>query len=228
MHKAMVFIDYENFEIARSNLYKKESGSSQWVPWIDLVEFPKKVIDLLNNDFCLMKTFLFAPKPDEVLKGDIARTKRYEFLKGLENTNYFSVIFGRHVARPIDGDHSSIDITKKSTYFVTEKGTDINVAVEMLKKAYHNSYDTAIVVSGDTDYLPIYDTLNSMGKAVVVVAVKGQNLSKIKTHTDRQVLLDLDFFLNCENKKPAHSASAQEDQLENIDNTEACSPLELD
>lgn len=198
MQKAMIFIDYENFEISRCDLYKNEGN--QRAPFLDLVEFPKKLIGKIGLELELMKTFLFAPKPDDILKQEKWRQKRFDFLKGLENTNFFTVIAGRHCARPNNGDFASIDLSDKSTYHVNEKGTDINIATQILTKAFHDSYDVAIVVSGDTDYLPVYDVLNTIGKLVIVVGVKGQNLAKLKTHTDFQLLLDYDFLKSCESQ----------------------------
>jgi len=198
MQRAMVFIDYENFEIARQKLYKRENPDNQ-PTWIDLVEFPKKLIDYIDPNLTLLKTFLFAPKPDDnLMEAQEWRKKTYDFLNGLNNVDRYSMISGRHVARSVNDEYSSIDFADNSTYYICEKGTDINIAVETIKKAFFNSYDVAIIVSGDTDYLPVYDTLNSMGKLIVVVVVDGQSTSKVRTHTDRQVTLRLDFLKECE------------------------------
>jgi uncharacterized LabA/DUF88 family protein len=200
--RAMVFIDYENFEIARQHLYKNdhEDERNYHAPWLDLVRLPKEVVFALSEEYRLVKTFLFAPEPDTFLMQEEWRKKRYDFIKGLGNADYFTVIPGRHIARPI-GNRQMIP-HQKETYFVDEKGSDINIAVQMITKAFHNTYDTAIVLSGDTDYIPIFDTLNTIGKTVVVVGVKGQNLSRFKQHTDRQFILNMDFLKNCERTAP--------------------------
>ena len=69
--------------------------------------------------------------------------------------------------------------------------------LHVLTKGFHNAFDTAIIMSGDTDYIPVMDILNTIGKNVVVVGVKGQNLFKFKHHTDAQLILDDNFFQNC-------------------------------
>ena len=48
---------------------------------------------------------------------------------------------------------------------MTELGTDVNIAIHSLRMAFFNAYDAAIFVSGDTDYLPIYETLRMMGNS---------------------------------------------------------------
>ncbi len=90
-----------------------------------------------------------------------------------------------------------MDINNPATYYIEEKGTDVNLATHVLTKGFHNAFDTAIIMSGDTDYIPVMDILNTIGKNVVVVGVKGQNLFKFKHHTDAQLILDDNFFQNC-------------------------------
>lgn len=200
----MLFVDYENFDISRNNLYRNKLEYHH-APFIDLVAFPNKLVTRLEEqeslEIDLLKTFLFVPKPDEFLMKEDWRAKRYNFLKGLENTNYLTVISGRHTARPSNGIYADMNLDDKSTYFVNEKGTDINIATQLLTKAFHNSYDVAIVVSGDTDYLPVYDVLNTFGKLVIVVGVEGQRLTKLKKHTDLQHIMDFDFLQTCESQR---------------------------
>ena len=47
-----------------------------------------------------------------------------------------------------------------------EKGVDVKIAVDILIKAYRNEYDTAIVVSSDTDLLPAITSVRELGKKV--------------------------------------------------------------
>lgn len=90
-----------------------------------------------------------------------------------------------------------MDINDPSSYNIIEKGTDINLAVHVLTKAFHNAFDTAIIMSADTDYLPIFETLNMMGKSVVIAVVDGQNIGKFKELSDAQIFLDDKFFNKC-------------------------------
>jgi len=60
-----------------------------------------------------------------------------------------------------------------------------------------NAYDTAVIISGDSDYIPVLKILNAIGKSSVMVGIKGQNLSRIKQHVDQIIILDDDFFSSC-------------------------------
>ncbi|MEK9165648.1 MAG: NYN domain-containing protein [Patescibacteria group bacterium] len=47
-----------------------------------------------------------------------------------------------------------------------EKGVDVQIAVDLLVGAYENLYDTAIVISSDTDLMPAMSKVKAQGKAV--------------------------------------------------------------
>ncbi len=45
-----------------------------------------------------------------------------------------------------------------------EKGVDVNIAVDLLVGAYENTYDTAILISSDTDLIPAIQKIKQLGK----------------------------------------------------------------
>lgn len=193
----MVFIDFENFNLAMRYYYKNilhEESTAR----IDFSKFPEELVKMLPGTIQLVKTFLCAPKPDEFLMQDVRRKGTYNWINGLKNQKYFTVIEGEHIARPVSGyTYDTMDINNPATYYVVEKGTDINLGAHALTKAFLNAYDTAIIVSGDSDYIPVLDILNMMGKTTVSVGVYGQNLTRVKSHSDNVILLDKNFFDTC-------------------------------
>ena len=214
MLRAMMFIDFENYNIAFNNYYnglwekelanKKAEGidintlTKPSNPKIDFNLLPLEITKLLTPTHVLLKTYLFAPKPDDFLMKIPYRLSTYNWITGLKNQNFFDVIEGSHIARPAKGfTKSTMDPTNNESFYIDEKGTDVNLAVHAISKGLHNAYDTAIIVSGDTDYIPVMDTLNSVGRTVIVVGVKGQSLQKFKQHSDMQLTLDDELFQRC-------------------------------
>lgn len=217
MQKAMLFIDFENFDIAKYNYYKGVSIEAAKTeaslagrpepelkdiainnPRLDFNELPKQVIALLPQPHTLVKTFLFAPKPDQFLMANARRASTYNWINGLKNQKYFTVVEGTHSARPVSGfTYKTMDINNHSSFYVEEKGTDINLAAHLITKGFMNAYDTAVIMSGDTDYIPVLDILNTLGKTAVIVGVKGQNLFQFVHHSDDQILLDDNVFQKC-------------------------------
>jgi len=68
MLRGIVFIDFQNFQIAVNNLYSKNKES--W-PRLDFNLLPREIVkNIPNVDF--LKAFLFIPKPDDFLMTDPA------------------------------------------------------------------------------------------------------------------------------------------------------------
>ncbi len=63
-----------------------------------------------------------------------------------------------------------------------EKGADVALVTDMLKLAYNDAYDTAILVSGDTDFVEAIRAVKERGKKVEVVMfsnVVGDDLIRV-------------------------------------------------
>ncbi len=201
MSRAMVFIDYMNFSIALSSLYRTTDGKYD-TPRLDYALLGSRLVEIIDKDTKYIKTFLFVPKPDDFLMQDLSLRGMYEWAIGLRRLKNFDVYEGRYVARPTD-ESIPKTLAQRNTYYKEEKGTDVNLASQVISKAYSNAFDTSIIMSGDTDYLPVYEILKALGKIVIVAAVRGQNLNKIIPNVDSFCHLDKDFFMNCL-RQPAH------------------------
>ena len=191
MLRGMVFIDHQNFNIALQEYYRNKGLP---YPELDYEVLFRKIVKLIDNvDF--IKASMYIPKPDKFLMGDSSLANTYYWAKNLNTKSFLDIVEGRFISRP--KTKKNMDITDKSTYYKVEKGTDINLAVDVVSRAFHNSYDVAFIVSADTDYLKIYDILRNLGKLTVVVVVEGQGASKLKPYVDAVFKLDDSFFNTC-------------------------------
>lgn len=55
-----------------------------------------------------------------------------------------------------------------------EKGVDVNLAVDILVGAYEDLYDSAIIISSDTDLIPAVKKAQSLGKKIEFVGFRYQ------------------------------------------------------
>ena len=203
MLRGMVFIDHFNFDIAAKNLFKQNNCSS---PRLDYEALPRFICNQLPN-IDLVKTMLFIAKPDEFLMHEEYIKKAYEWASNLQNKPFFDVIEGRYLSRPTEG--RTKDIEDKSSYFKIEKGTDTNLAIHAISKAFFNSYDIGFFVSADTDYINMYSILKSIGKLAVVVSVAGQNIRSIIPYVDKNIILNLDQLMECQRADKPMPANGQ-------------------
>lgn len=189
MLRGMVFVDHMNFNIALGDLY---TSLGKKTPNLDYNKVFRGIVSLVPN-ISYTKTTIFSPEPDSFLMQDAYLHGYYKWVQGMKNAKYLDVVEGRYIGRPT-GEMEDMKIDDKSTYYKVEKGTDINLAIHALTKAYNNAYDVAFVMSADTDYINLYRQLKSIGKIVVAVAVKGQKLGKVIPEVDDSLILDEGFF----------------------------------
>ena len=191
----MVFIDFQNFNISY-NEYCNYKGLTRKP--INYCVLSKQLNNCLQLTSQVIKTYLFASKPCDQLLALESYQKQYDWLCKLKQSNYFEVIEGQQVIRYIDG--TEFDVTNSKTFTTIEKGTDINVAVQMLSKGFQNAYDIAILVSGDTDYIPVVENLHNLGKTVILATLPQQNIDKYKTIIDRHIVISSNIILKSEYK----------------------------
>jgi uncharacterized LabA/DUF88 family protein len=80
-----------------------------------------------------------------------------------------------------------------------EKGVDVQIATDILIGAYENLYDTAILVSSDTDLIPALAKAREKGKQIEYIGFSHKPSYGLITHSDIRRLLtkeDIEqFFL---------------------------------
>ncbi|MCX7971276.1 MAG: NYN domain-containing protein [Negativicutes bacterium] len=194
MNRTMIFIDYQNFEWAFNNYYRQNFPPAV-KPGLDYSCFPFRLSEKIPGSW-LVRTYVFIARPDEFLMQDERLRRKYQWLTELPNYGFIKVIEGRLVARP-SSDEREMDISDWTSFYKEEKGTDVNLSIEMVSKAYLNAYDCAILVSGDTDQIPAVELVTRLGKNLVVAGVEGQNLQKLSQCADACYYLDHDFFQTC-------------------------------
>lgn len=137
--RVVIFVDGSNFYHA----LKGNFGITK----IDFYAFSR----MLCGERKLIRTYYYNVPIQKQL--DEEKYKRQQrFFEKLRVTPYLTLKLGRLEQRP-DGK-------------LVEKGIDIKIAVDMLRLAYTNSYDTGILVSGDSDYVDAIEGVKELGKHV--------------------------------------------------------------
>ncbi len=96
-----------------------------------------------------------------------------------------------------------------------EKEVDIMLATDMLSLAYKNAYDTAILVTGDSDFSYTVEEIQSLGKRVENASFKSTSSNVLRKVCDRFTLLDdyIDRFIIEEKVKVSQEISFWEKVL---------------
>lgn len=73
-----------------------------------------------------------------------------------------------------------------------QKGVDVFLSIDMLKKAYQNQYEWAVLVAGDGDYVEVVKAVKEAGKRVYGFYFEEHISPTLKTVLDRRFILDKD------------------------------------
>ena len=176
MERVMVFIDGRNFYYGMKN----NLGYTN----LDFLKFGR----MLAGDRNLIRIYYYNAPLDQSEDKESYR-KQQRFFDGLRRTDYVTVKLGRLEKRPAKGS--------KSFYYV-EKGVDVTIAVDMLSLAYRNTYDTAILVSGDADFVPVVEEIKSLGKHVESAYFEHGGARRLTEASDRFILLTEDKMKLCQ------------------------------
>ena len=136
----------------------------------------------------------------------------YEKLKNLitRGRNLQSIFLYEGIIYPISSEKKSWykGLSSKSGYVikasfdkissqgVAEKKVDINIAVDIISLAYENAYDTAVLVSGDGDFVPVVKRLKEIGKSVEVWAFKYSLANTLKKELELENINYIDDILS--------------------------------
>lgn len=177
MKRVMIFIDGNNFENAVNNLMTVETR-------IDYA----KLADLVtqNRNGSLVRFYYYTAAGSHE-KAKAEATKKY--------VHYLNTRIPNCTAKL--GFIKVLGTDAKGKKITVEKETDVNIAVDMVKLAYTNAYDEAVLLSADSDYKAAIEAVRNFGKNVVVCVVNQQSAGYIKDLCDDNILLtstDIDLI----------------------------------
>jgi uncharacterized LabA/DUF88 family protein len=85
---------------------------------------------------------------------------------------------------------------KISSNDAIEKKIDIKIAIDIVSLAYENAYDTAVLVSGDGDFVPVIKKLKDLKKNVELWAFKYSLANTLREEIKQDKLYFIDDILN--------------------------------
>lgn len=163
MRKTIVYVDGFNLYYS----LKKENAK-----WLDLNKLCERL--LTENDIVAIKYFTARVKSRV---GDLdIHVRQNIYLEALKTNPKIEVIFGHFLTNNVwmvkaSDEGKSLDKIKKVQVIKTEeKGSDVNLASYLLLDGFKNRYDTAAVITNDSDLkLPISMIKNELGKTIGVI-----------------------------------------------------------
>lgn len=84
---------------------------------------------------------------------------------------------------------------------VKEKGIDVQLSVDLIRFAHNNSYDIAIIISSDGDYVPAIQLAKDMGKIIYNAYFVGSESYHIKNVVDKFIPIDKNLIMDSQLKQ---------------------------
>jgi len=170
MERVAIFVDGSNFYHGRANTLPEGVR-------VDLERFASKLVG--GRQLIRVYFYTAVVRRED---GEERYQNQQRFLERLRHLRFFQVRLGRLMPR-------------QNT--VVEKGVDVNIAVDMLKYAFSNAYDTAILVSGDGDFATAVEAVKDLGKHVEDAYFESGRSQELQTARDAFVRLDVEYMQEC-------------------------------
>lgn len=112
------------------------------------------ILSLLKPNQDLIYIYYFTSR----ISNNPDKEKRQKiYLEALETLQDFKIIYGKF--------QSNIETCRKcgNTYpYASEKMTDVNIAITLLEDAFLDKYDTAFLITGDSDLVPPIKSIHKL------------------------------------------------------------------
>ena len=166
--RIIVFIDGSNvYHIVKALLPDKKQFD---------FSFERLLIHILGNR--KLVRFYYYNAPLDRRKDEKSYMKQQRFFDKIRKMPKCKFVLCRMQKRKVDG---------KIIYEVKED--DIRLAVDMVKLAYNNAYDTAILVSSDGDFVPAIQAVKEIGKNVENIGFENRVSYHLQQEADKFVML---------------------------------------
>jgi len=144
-----------------------------------------------KEEISAVKYFTTIPHPDIGGEKKIKRHKRWLQALQLLSTP-IEIIKGKF--KRIDKTCKASCRQKYVDYI--EKRTDVNISVEMVGDAFLNNFDTAYLISGDSDFVPVIKYLQShfKDKYFIVFCPPGRFSKELKDIANKTIHLRVEDF----------------------------------
>lgn len=111
-------------------------------------------------------------RPNTFAWSPYANIRKDENVNIIRKYYYTSVAGDEHARRQVQDELKSVGIEVPRVFHQSKrkgsKRVDITLATDMLSHAFRGNFDTAILVAGDEDYVPLVETVMSEGKRVAL------------------------------------------------------------
>jgi uncharacterized LabA/DUF88 family protein len=180
MDKIIVFVDGNNFyRGCKDNLGRVD---------VDIAKLGHVLAGILSGS--LIRTYYYNAWISDRFD-PIGHEKQRKFFESLERAPQVTVKFGRLIYHPVrEGG-------LEGRFFPTEKGIDVQIAVDMIRIGLLKACDSCVLVSGDSDFVHAISFVKDLGINVCVANFQKGASRELLSQADQRILLSEELLSSC-------------------------------
>lgn len=158
------FVD--GFNLYHSVAKVAQETADESIKWLDLQGMARGILPLVSPTATLASLHYFTALPEHLYLTDPGRLSRHRtYLRALSayGSTRLAIVFGRIAQQQVQVRTAGGPVIGS---LWREKGTDVALAMALLREASKGSLDEAIIISGDADYLPAVKACRDMYPSV--------------------------------------------------------------
>jgi uncharacterized LabA/DUF88 family protein len=171
--RVMIFIDGSNLYHSLKNYFKRAD--------LDLGRCCRKILGKRQ----LIRIYYYNAKVGQKQEPELYKQQQ-SFFAGVNAIPYMELRLGRLV------------YTNWPSVPPYEKGTDVQLATDMITHSYKNNYDVAVLIAGDNDFAGAVQAVKDNGKHVEVALFGKQGTSQqLRESADRVIPITARMLKDC-------------------------------
>jgi len=120
--------------------------------------------------------------------------RQQKFFDNLRATPSITLKLGHLVYHRIRNDPAAMG---SAQYFPTEKGIDVQIAVDMIRLGLLKSCEGTILVSGDSDYIYAVRFAKDLGSNLYIASFPQGGSTELRNEGDSYITMDYNFIQEC-------------------------------
>ena len=152
----------DGFNLYHSIARLAQETSDESVKWLDLQGLARGILPLISPTASLASVQYFTALPEHLYLADPGRLQRHRtYLRALTAHGSLrpSIILGRIAQQQVQVRTPGGEVAGS---IWREKGTDVALAMALLREASKGDLDEVVIISGDADYLPAVKVFREM------------------------------------------------------------------
>ncbi|MBM3328667.1 MAG: NYN domain-containing protein [Calditrichaeota bacterium] len=169
---------------------------------IDFRKFGLKICNAVGGD--LLRIYYYNAHVSKTLD-PLGYQRQQKFFDNLRATQFVTLKLGHLVYHRLRSEQGF-----SSQYFPTEKGIDVQIAVDMVRFGLLKSCEAIVLVSGDSDYIYAVRFAKDLGCNIFVASFPLGGSRELQNEGDGHILLDRAFIQDCLIRSDDRKAKSEE------------------